>query len=103
ECKAEGQYQMTDKKDPQRLIAMQPRFLTGESVPADAPDTERRLALARFLTSPKNPWFARCYVNRIWSSLLGWGFYPAADDLGNDVIPSNNKVLELLDNSRIAS
>ena len=55
----EGQYQMTDKKDPSRLIAMQPRFLTGEAVSLDADDEERRAALARFLTSPKNPWFAR--------------------------------------------
>lgn len=103
ECKAEGQYQMTDKKDAQRLIAMQPRFLTGESVSADAPDTERRQALARFMTSPKNPWFARCYVNRIWSALVGWGFYPAVDELGNDVIPSHIKVLELLEKAWIAS
>ena len=73
---ADGQYSMTDKKDPDRLIPMQPRFLTGESVSLDADDEERRQALARFLTSPKNPWFARCYVNRIWTALMGWGFYP---------------------------
>ena len=103
ECKAEGQYQMSDKKDPQKLIAMQPRFLTGETVSADAPDTERRLALARFMTSPKNPWFTRTYVNRIWSALLGWGFYPAVDDLGSDVVPNQIKVLELLEKTWIAS
>ena len=62
---------MTDKKDPQRLIPMQPRFLTGESVSLAASDPERREALARFLTSPKNPWFVRAYVNRIWTCLLG--------------------------------
>ena len=33
---------MTDKKDPTHLIAMQPRFLTGESVSLDADDAERR-------------------------------------------------------------
>src|SRR5439155_23943890 len=38
EGRAEGQYRMTDKKDPDHLIAMQPRFLTGESVRIDAPD-----------------------------------------------------------------
>jgi hypothetical protein len=103
ECKAEGQYQMTDKADPARLIPMQPRMLTGESVAFDTPDLERRRALARWLTSPQNPWFARCYVNRIWSALVGWGFYPAVDDLGNDVAPIHPKVLTALEQAWIAS
>src|SRR5262249_42074970 len=38
EGREEGQYQMTDKKDPQRLIPMTPRFLTGESVALDNDD-----------------------------------------------------------------
>ena len=33
EGRDEGQYHITDKKDPRLLIPMQPRFLTGESVP----------------------------------------------------------------------
>src|SRR5438105_2999093 len=96
ECKAEGQYQMTDKKDAARLIPMQPRFLTGESVALDAPDVERRQALARFLTSSQNPWFTRCSVNRIWTALMGWGFYPGVDELDNDVTVTHPKVLDLL-------
>ncbi len=82
EGRDDGQYRMTDKKDPQRLIAMQPRFLTGEAVPFDAPDRQRREALARLLTSPSNPWFARAFVNRMWSCLMGWGFYPSVIDVG---------------------
>jgi len=42
EGREDGQYSMTDKKDPSRLIPMAPRFLTGEAVTADAPDSERR-------------------------------------------------------------
>jgi hypothetical protein len=83
EGRADGQYFMTDKKEPTRLIAMAPRFLTGEAVAKDAGDTERRAALARFITSPTNPWFARAYVNRMWTSLMGWGFYPTVADLGS--------------------
>jgi hypothetical protein len=75
---------------------MQPKFLTGESVPLEADDGERRAALARFLTSPKNPWFAKAYVNRMWNSLLGWGFYPTLADLGGDGEPQHKEVLELL-------
>jgi len=103
ESRADGQYRMTDKKDPDHLIAMQPRFLTGESVSIEADDAERRQALARFLTSPKNRWFARCYVNRIWTALMGWGFYPTVTDLGSDVEPRHKAVLELLEKEWIAS
>src|SRR5262249_55088707 len=74
-------YRMTDKKDPSRLIDMQPRFLTGESVSLDAGDAERRAALARFLTAPSNPYFARAHVNRVWTCLMGWGFYPGVADI----------------------
>ena len=95
EARADGQYRMTDKKDPTRLIAMQPRFLTGESVSMDANDAERRQALARFLTSPKNPWFAKCYVNRIWTAMMGWGFYPTVADVAS-AKPRHAEALELL-------
>src|SRR5262249_5139988 len=44
EGREDGQYRMTDKKDPQHLISMTPRFLSGESVAADADDTQRRAA-----------------------------------------------------------
>jgi hypothetical protein len=91
-----GQYQMTDKKDPGHLIPMQPRFLTGEAVSLDAPDAERRAALARFLTGPQNPWFARAYVNRMWTALMGWGFYPGVNDLGAGQKPQYPEVLDLL-------
>jgi hypothetical protein len=94
EGRSEGQYLMIDKKEPGRRIAMQPRFLTGESASLDADDVERRAALARVLTSPKNPWFARCYTNRIWSSLMGWGFYPTVIDLGSDHPPRYPEVLD---------
>lgn len=103
ESRADGQYSMTDKKEPGRLLAMQPRFLTGESVGIDTPDEERRQALARFITSPTNPWFARCYVNRMWSCLLGWGFYPTVADLGGHAKPHYPEVLDILTTDWIAS
>jgi hypothetical protein len=96
EEREDGQYAMTDKKDPARLIPMTPRFLSGEAVSSEASDLERRTALARFLTSPKNPWFARAYVNRMWTTLLGWGFYPGVNDVGSSVQPLYPEVLDLL-------
>ncbi len=103
ESRADGQFLMTDKKDPDRLIPMQPRFLTGESIGSDANDDERRQALARYLTGPKNPWFAKCYVNRIWTALMGWGFYPTVTDLGTNAEPRHKAVLDLLEKEWIAS
>jgi hypothetical protein len=82
---------------------MAPRFLTGEGVRDDAPDEERRATLARLLTSPRNPWFARCYVNRIWMALLGWGFYPGVNDLGPGHKSRYPEVLDLLAKKWVAS
>jgi uncharacterized protein DUF1549/uncharacterized protein DUF1553 len=96
EGREDGQYQMTSKREVGKLISMPPRFLTGESVPMDAPDKERRLALARFLTSPKNPWFARAYVNRMWTALMGWGFYPGVNDLGANSQPKFPEILDMI-------
>jgi hypothetical protein len=97
-----GQYRMTDKKHPDRLIAMRPRFLTGEAVAMDTPDAARRSALARLLTGPRNPWFARAYVNRMWTALMGWGFYPSVNDVGSGS-PRYPDVLDLLARGWVAN
>jgi|HubBroStandDraft_1064217.scaffolds.fasta_scaffold03592_2 hypothetical protein len=39
-----------------------------------------RAALARWVTSPENPWFARAFVNRMWAHFLGRGFVDPVDD-----------------------
>src|SRR5205814_8057756 len=63
EARADGQYRMTDKKDPDRLLDMQRRFWTGESVSVDADDVTRRAALARLLTDAQHSWAAKWYAN----------------------------------------
>ncbi len=50
-----------------------PRFITGESTDPGEGDF-RRDELARMVTSPNNPWFARATVNRVWSFFFGAGF-----------------------------
>ncbi len=47
-----------------------------------------RLALARWVTAPENPWFSRAFVNRMWGHFLGRGFVDPIDDLR----PSNPPV-----------
>ena len=71
-------------------------FVTKTSLPAGQTDLERRKAIAELITSDQNPWFAKSYVNRIWSEMLGRGFYMPVDDLGPGRTPDFPEVLELL-------
>ena len=68
----------------------------------DGTDLEKgagtRKALAAWMTSKDNPWFAKAFVNRMWGHFLGRGFYDPVDDIR----PSNPPVVpDLLD--RIAA
>lgn len=45
------------------------------------PDTDPRKVLADWMTSPENRYFARAYVNRVWSWLFGKGIVDPADDM----------------------
>ena len=60
---------------------IEPRFfLTSLAKPAGTPDAERRGDLAAALT--ETDWFSVALVNRVWSELVGEGFYEPVDDLG---------------------
>lgn len=86
--KTKGEYVMPDASDPSKKgREMNPVFLDGVAAESSATevglsDAERREQLARFVTSPENPWFARAYVNRVWARLMGHGFYEPVDNLG---------------------
>lgn len=77
-------YKMPDKDDPTVKTVVKPRFLLGEKPHEKMNADARRVSIAAFLAyNPKNYWFARAYVNRIWSELIGDGFYDV-DSLGPD-------------------
>ena len=59
-------------------------FATGGRAREGLDDVDRRQLLANHVTSKRNPWFARAFVNRTWSVLLGQGFSTPIDDMGPD-------------------
>ena len=61
----------------------------------DAPESERRLALARHLIHPQHPLTARVIVNRVWQHHFGVGLVDTPSDLG--LIGSRPSHPELLD------
>jgi hypothetical protein len=63
----------------------------------------RRVQLAKWVTSKENPYFAKSYVNRIWSYLLGVGIIEPIDDIRAGNPPSNPALLDQLTKDFIAS
>ncbi len=70
--------------------------------PPDGPPTnlstniDPRLALADWLTDPKNPFFAKAAVNRVWASFFGRGFVQPVDDFRVSNPASNEPLLNAL-------
>jgi hypothetical protein len=62
-----------------------------------------RSALARWVTSPQNPWFARAFVNRMWGHFLGRGFVDPVDDLRPSNPPVASALLDALAADFVAS
>ena len=59
-------------------FAAKPRALGADAAP---PSDDPRVALADWVTSKSNPYFARNFTNRIWSHLTGRGLVEPVDDL----------------------
>src|SRR5207249_1641678 len=70
---------------------------SGAKAPGD-----RRVALAEWLVSPTNPFFARAMVNRIWYHVLGRGIVEPVDDFRASNPPSNEPLLDALSRDFVA-
>ena len=92
------EHYMPDLKNPaaQGTLMTPVFFATGDKLEAGATDARRRATLAQRLTSRENPWFARAVVNRLWSELVGEGFYEPVDDLGPERDCTAPQTLDLL-------
>ncbi|HJT78473.1 MAG TPA: DUF1549 domain-containing protein [Gemmataceae bacterium] len=84
-----------DVKQPRTGAVSAPQFpfTHADLLPATAP---RRLQLAHWVTSKDNPYFAKSYVNRIWSYLLGVGIIEPVDDIRAGNPPTNPALLDRL-------
>jgi hypothetical protein len=69
-----------------------PAPLDGQALAFDDP-ADRRVSLAKWLTSPENPYFARSITNRIWANFFGVGLVEQVDDMRVSNPASNETLL----------
>ncbi|MSR52999.1 MAG: DUF1553 domain-containing protein [Gemmataceae bacterium] len=74
---------------------MQPRAPGGPEFKLGRYDDPRR-SLARWMTSPENPYVARTMANRMWGHFLGRGVIHPIDDARSTNPPSNPELLDAL-------
>lgn len=58
--------------------------------------SDRRVAFAKWLVAPQNPFFARSFVNRVWKYLMGQGLFEPVDDLRVTNPATNEPLLDAL-------
>jgi hypothetical protein len=73
---------------------VEPKFLGGAK--PDLKGVTRREAVAGWLASPENPWFAANVVNIVWDHFLGVGIVEPVDDVRVSNPPSNPELLAAL-------
>ncbi|MCY2967570.1 MAG: DUF1553 domain-containing protein, partial [Planctomycetota bacterium] len=74
---------------------MRPKPLGDEPFAISRYEDPRR-SLARWMTAPENPFFARTMVNRLWGHFLGRGIIHPIDDSRSTNPPSNPELLDAL-------
>ncbi len=80
-----------DINHPRLLRPLAPTPLDGQPVALESSE-DRRIAFASWLTDPKNPFFARAIVNRVWGNFYGRGLVDPVDDI-RATNPASNEAL----------
>ena len=84
-----------DMKHPKDGHVVQPALLISPTAATAVPsDAHRRDALAAWITSKDNPFFAKAIANRIWSYFWGKGIIDPVDDIRASNPPSNAALLD---------
>lgn len=87
-------YEMKHPKD-SRVVP--PAFLVASTSPVRIPANQhRRDALADWLVSKENPFFAKAVANRVWSYFFGKGIIDPVDDIRASNPPVNPALLDAL-------
>ncbi len=77
---------------------------TSLALPQDAPERQRRLALANWIASPENPLTARVMVNRLWQHHFGAGLVDTPSDFGhNGTAPTHPELLDWMAGELVAN
>jgi hypothetical protein len=79
--------------DPRKGGIVRPHPLDG---PVMDDPLDRRRRLADWLTAKDNPFFARNFVNRVWSYVMGRGLVEPVDDMRATNPPTNPELLDAL-------
>jgi hypothetical protein len=90
-----------DVRHPVTREVMKPKYLGGE-IP-DVNGKDRRTVLAEWLASPRNPWFATSFANRVWAHFMGIGIVEPVDDFRVSNPASNPELLAALGEKFTAS
>ncbi len=90
-----------DLKHPLTGATVPPKFLGGTT--PQVTDRDRREALAKWMTSPDNPYFARHVANIAWAHFFGRGIVHEPDDARVSNPPSNGPLLDELGRRLAAS
>lgn len=80
---------------PKTRQVMQPKYLDG-AIEVEKPGEDVREKLAAWVTSPRNPFFAKAAVNRIWKFYMGRGLVEPVDDFRVTNPPTNGALLDAL-------
>jgi hypothetical protein len=79
---------------PRTKQPVKPTFLDGR--PADCDPADLRMGLAKWMTAPDNPYFARAAVNRMWAYFFGRGIVDPVDDFRSTNPPTHPELLDEL-------
>ncbi len=77
---------------PESAKQLEPKFLQGD-YPKVTKAEPYRPVLAKWMTAPTNPFFAKAMTNRIWSELFGRGIVNPVDDMVGQNLPSHPELL----------